>query len=87
LRGVTGSSNLDIKEAEKNIIDIRSQTSLPVLAGFGIKTPTDALNLSKISDGVVIGSSLVEMINEQSHQKEYKKIYNYLNSMSEAINS
>ena len=87
LRGVTGSSNLDIQEAEKNIIDIRSQTSLPVLAGFGIKTPTDALNLSKISDGVVIGSSLVEMINEQSHQKEYKKIYNYLNSMSEAINS
>ena len=85
LRGVTGSSHLNIKEAESNINYIRSQTSLPVFAGFGIKTPDDASNLSKISDGVVIGSSLVEMINNQSSQKEFKKIYNYLNEISEAI--
>ena len=85
LRGVTGSSHLNIKEAESNINYIRSQTSLPVFAGFGIKTPDDASNLSKISDGVVIGSSLVEMIHNQSSQKEFKKIYNYLNEISEAI--
>ena len=85
LRGVTGSSHLNISEAESNIKYIRSQTSLPVFAGFGIKTPDDASNLSKISDGVVIGSSLVEMIHNQSSQKEFKKIYNYLNEISEAI--
>ena len=85
LRGVTGSSHLNITEAESNINYIRSQTSLPVFAGFGIKTPDDASNLSKISDGVVIGSSLVEMIHNQSSQKEFKKIYNYLNEISEAI--
>ena len=87
LRGVTGSSHLNITEAESNINYIRSQTSLPVFAGFGIKTPDDASNLSKISDGVVIGSSLVEMIHNQSSQKEYKKIYNYLNDISKAISS
>ena len=86
LRGVTGSSHLDIKEAKKNIKYIRSQTNLPVFAGFGIKTPEDATNLSKISDGIVIGSSLVQMIHEESNQKEYKKIYNYLKEMSDAIN-
>ncbi len=85
LRGVTGSSHLNISEAESNIKYIRSQTSLPIFAGFGIKTPDDAANLSKISDGVVIGSSLVEMIHNQSNQKEFKKIYNYLNEISEAI--
>ena len=85
LRGVTGSSHLNISEAESNIKYIRSQTSLPIFAGFGIKTPDDASNLSKISDGVVIGSSLVEMIHNQSSQKEFKKIYNYLNEISEAI--
>ena len=85
LRGVTGSSHLNISEAESNINYIRSQTSLPIFAGFGIKTADDASNLSKISDGVVIGSSLVEMIHNQSSQKEFKKIYNYLNEISEAI--
>ncbi len=85
LRGVTGSSHLNISEAERNINYIRSQTSLPVFAGFGIKTPDDAYNLSKISDGVVIGSSIVEMIHNQSSQKEFKKIYNYLNEISKAI--
>ena len=86
LRGVTGSSHLDINETKSNIEFIRSKTSLPVFAGFGIKTPDDAFNLSKISDGIVIGSSLVQMIHDQSSQKEYKNIYNYLNEMSEAIN-
>jgi tryptophan synthase alpha chain len=85
LRGVTGSSNLNISEAESNINFIRSQTSLPVFAGFGIKTPDDASSLSKLSDGVVIGSSLVEMINNHSRKKEFKKIYNYLNEISKAI--
>ena len=85
LRGVTGSSHLNINEAESNINFIRSQTSLPVFAGFGIKTPDDAFNLSKISDGIVIGSSLVQMIHEQSDHKEFKKIYNYLHEMAEAI--
>ena len=85
LRGVTGSSHLNINEAESNINHIRSQTSLPVFAGFGIKTPDDAFNLSKISDGIVIGSSLVQMIHEQSDQKEFKNIYNYLHEMAEAI--
>ena len=86
LRGVTGSSHLDISETEENINYIKSQTLLPVFAGFGIKTPDDAFNLSKISDGIVIGSSLVEMIHQQSSQKEFKKIYNYLHEISEAIN-
>ena len=86
LRGVTGSSHLDISEAEENINYIKSQTLLPVFAGFGIKTPDDAFNLSKISDGIIIGSSLVEMIHQQSSKKEFKKIYNYLHEISEAIN-
>ena len=87
LRGVTGSSHLDIGEAESKINYIRSQTSLPVFAGFGIKTSDDAYNLCKISDGIVIGSSLVQMIHDQSDQKEFKNIYNYLNEVSEAINT
>ena len=86
LRGVTGASNFNAIEAREKIDFIRSNTSLPVLAGFGIKTSIDAFELSKISDGVVIGSALVEMIHKQSTQNDYKDIYNYLYEISKAIN-
>ena len=86
LRGVTGASNLNENEIQTNILNIKNSTNLPVLAGFGIKTASDARALSQISDGVVIGSVLVEMIQELSENKDYKKIYNYLNEISAAIN-
>jgi len=86
LRGVTGASHLDIDEIQVNITNIKKSTTLPVLAGFGIKTASDSRALSKISDGVVIGSVLVEMINQQSERKDYKNIYNYLNEISASIN-
>ena len=86
LRGVTGASNLNENEIQTNILNIKNSTNLPVLAGFGIKTASDARALSQISDGVVIGSVLVEMIQELSENKDYRKIYNYLNEISAAIN-
>ena len=42
LRGVTGSSNLDGNEIEQNIKYIKSISSIPVMAGFGIKNSDDA---------------------------------------------
>jgi len=69
LRGVTGASNLNEDEIQTNILNIRNSTNLPVLAGFGIKTASDARALSQISDGVVIGSVLVEMIQELSEKQ------------------
>ena len=65
LRGVTGSSNLDIDEINQNIEEIKQYASVPTLAGFGIKTPQDAKLLAEHSDGVIIGSSLVKMIEEK----------------------
>ena len=46
LRGVTGSSNLDVDEIKKNIREIKKYATVPTLAGFGIKSPDDAKALS-----------------------------------------
>lgn len=85
LRGVTGSSNLDISEIENNINRIKKYTDLPALAGFGIKSTEDAKTLAKFSDGIIIGSSIVEMINEASKTKEFDRIGKYLKEMKTAI--
>jgi len=85
LRGVTGSSNLNIDEIQKNIARIQQYTDLPTMAGFGIKSIEDAKTLAAYSDGIVIGSSIVEMIDEESLTKEFGRIGKYLREMKTAI--
>ena len=85
LRGVTGSSNLNIDEIQKNIARIQQYTDLPTMAGFGIKSIEDAKMLAAYSDGIVIGSSIVEMIDEESLTKEFGRIGKYLREMKTAI--
>ena len=85
LRGVTGSSNLDGNEIEKNIKYIKSISSIPVMAGFGIKNSNDAKLLSSFSDGIVIGSSIVELIYKNSENKDFHEVSDYISNMKDAI--
>ena len=85
LRGVTGSSNLNIDEIKRNIENIKNFSDLPTLAGFGIKTADDAKNLASCSDGVIIGSSIVKMIEEKSESKEFNEIKDYIREIKTAI--
>ena len=85
LRGVTGSSNLDGNEIEQNIKYIKSISSIPVMAGFGIKNSDDAKLLSSFSDGIVIGSSIVELIYKNSENKDFHEVSDYISSMKDAI--
>jgi len=85
LRGVTGASNLNIDEIIKNIEEIKKYASVPTLAGFGIKSPDDARLLSSCSDGVIIGSSIVQMIEESSQSKEFDRIGQYISELKQAI--
>ena len=85
LRGVTGSSNLDGNEIEQNIKYIKSISSIPVMAGFGIKNSDDAKLLSSFSDGIVIGSSIVELIYKNSKNKDFHEVSDYISNMKDAI--
>ena len=49
------------------------------------KSPEDAKLLSKCSDGVIIGSSIVQMIEEGSDPKEFDRITEYIKEIKLAI--
>jgi len=85
LRGVTGSSNLDVDEINKNINKIRSYSDIPTLAGFGIKSNKDAKVLSEHADGIIVGSSIVNLIHNDSESKQFDRIGEYLRKLKEAI--
>ena len=85
LRGVTGASNLDSNEISNNVNEIKKYASVPTLAGFGIKSAGDASLLSQHSDGIIIGSSIVQMIEQNSVTKEFDRIREYITEIKQAI--
>lgn len=60
LKGVTGSSRLDPAQVATKVNTIRSQTSLPIGVGFGIKDAEAAARVAAVADAVVVGSAVVE---------------------------
>lgn len=59
LKGVTGAGNLDIDSVKDQLKHIKAVSPLPVVVGFGIKDSESARAISQISEGVVVGSALV----------------------------
>jgi len=62
IAGVTGSKSANVDAVGTHIVDIKKKTDLPVVVGFGIKTPEQASEMAKIADGVVVGSAIVDNI-------------------------
>lgn len=62
LKGVTGAAISDSGEIAERVQALRSRTDLPVVVGFGIKDDNSARAMASISDGVIVGSALVEKI-------------------------
>ena len=62
LKGVTGAANLDLEEVAAKIPQIRRHVDLPIGVGFGIRDGETARAIAGIADAVVIGSRLVQEI-------------------------
>jgi tryptophan synthase alpha chain len=62
LKGVTGAAISDTADIAARVSGLRSRTTLPLVVGFGIKDEESALAMAAISDGVIVGSALVQNI-------------------------
>ncbi len=62
ITGITGTKAPNIKSVNVNIKKIKKVTDLPIVIGFGIRTPAQAALMSEECDGVVIGSAIVDLI-------------------------
>jgi tryptophan synthase alpha chain len=62
LKGVTGASHLDTSEVARKLDEIRRHVRLPVGVGFGIRDPQSACALAAHADAVVIGSRIIQEI-------------------------
>jgi tryptophan synthase alpha chain len=62
ITGITGAAEADAAQVAPEVARIKAATDLPVIVGFGIKTPGAAQSIAGIADGCVVGSAIVAQI-------------------------
>ena len=64
ITGITGAAAAQATNVGPEVARIKSQTDLPVIVGFGIRTPETSREIASVADGAVVGSAIVSMIAE-----------------------
>lgn len=87
LKGVTGAGHLDLDDVTRKLARIRSLARLPVGVGFGVKNAETAAKMARLADAVVIGSALVQKVEEHlgNPQRIEAEIANLLTAMRAAM--
>lgn len=67
--GTTGAREAYGDEVKAYLEMLKSNSSVPVLAGFGVSTPEQAQTLSSYCDGVIVGSTIVELFHRGNTEK------------------
>ncbi|MCR9148502.1 MAG: tryptophan synthase subunit alpha [Rhodobacteraceae bacterium] len=64
ITGITGAAAAEAADVAPEVARIKSQTDLPVIVGFGIRTPESSRDIASVADGAVVGSAIVAKLAE-----------------------
>lgn len=82
--GVTGTRS-EIKTDLKSIVEVvRQNTDIPCAIGFGISTPEQAKKMADISDGAIVGSAIIKIL-EKYGKDAAEYVGEYVKSMKDAL--
>ena len=87
LKGVTGSGALDSAAVEQMLPRIRQHVHIPVGVGFGIRDAATAQAIGKVADAVVIGSRIIQLIEDQEHAKVVPMTMDFLRGVRKALDA
>lgn len=82
--GVTGTRSNITTDLDSMVSLVRKNTDIPCAIGFGISTPEQAAKYSSISDGAIVGSAIIKLL-EKHGKNAPKYIEAYVHSMKEAM--
>ncbi|MBL7156699.1 MAG: tryptophan synthase subunit alpha [Candidatus Omnitrophica bacterium] len=86
LTGVTGTRTRLPSDIIKNVKRLKKITKKPVCVGFGVSNPKQARRISHLADGVIVGSAVIKVIEENAKSKDlYKKVSKFTNSLRKGI--
>jgi tryptophan synthase alpha chain len=86
LKGVTGAGTLDTDAVATMLPKIRQHvTDIPVGVGFGIRDAATAKTIGKMADAVVIGSKIIQLIDNQPRDKVVSVASEFLSGIRDAL--
>jgi tryptophan synthase alpha chain len=86
ITGVTGERQALASQAENFLKQARSCVKKnPLLVGFGISTPDDARRIAALSDGVIIGSALIKILQQTSGNHAIENAVKFVRSIRKAL--
>ena len=87
LKGVTGSGALDTDAVEAMLPRIRQHISVPVGVGFGIRDAATARTISRVADAVVIGSRIIQLLEDQPRGLVASSARSFLTEIRKALDA
>jgi len=87
LKGVTGAGHLDTAAVEQMLPRIRRHVNVPVGVGFGIRDAQTAQAIGRVADAVVIGSKIIQLIEEQPREKVAATAADFLRGIRLALDA
>jgi tryptophan synthase alpha chain len=86
ITGVTGTTAPKVDNIAREIDKIHKLTKMPIAVGFGISNAAQAKEIGALADGIVIGSAIVKLINENRNNSDLIKIISdYAKEIKEAL--
>ncbi|MDP2693532.1 MAG: tryptophan synthase subunit alpha, partial [Gallionella sp.] len=85
LKGVTGAGHLDLDAIAQKIPQLRQHINLPIGVGFGIRDAATALAVAKLCDGVVVGSRIVQEIEDSTEQNVVANVGKLAKELRQAV--
>jgi tryptophan synthase alpha chain len=82
LTGVTGTRDELPRELEGFVARVRATTEKPLCVGFGVSTPEQAQRIAKVADGVIVGSRIIQLLDEE---KPLKNVHSFIKCLREAL--
>lgn len=87
LKGVTGAGHLDTDAVAAMLPRIRAQVALPVGVGFGIHDAATAQAVARVADAVVIGSRLVQLIENEPRERVAAAARDFMAQIRQALDA
>lgn len=82
--GVTGTRSEITTDLTSIVKVVRENTNVPCAIGFGISTPEQARRMAEISDGAIVGSAIIKILEKHGNNAP-EHIGEYVKSMKNAM--
>ena len=87
LKGVTGAGHLDTAAVAAMVPRIRAAVNVPVGVGFGIRDAATAVAVAQVSDAVVIGSRIIQLIENEPRERVASAAAGFLREIRAALDT